>query len=685
MAAGVFSLMLFSFYFFSGNAEAATSYNNAREFYESTGASGAHAEVYQGNIYYATSARLASASSNLKYGTVGYDITLSGNGQSVSFSVKRNGDGSMQEVPGSRVDYRGYEYNLYCIESAKLFQLAQASNEAAAEVVLKSSQISVRIDAIMTTKRNGTSHGGVTEDGRGGLHEWGSVYHLRNASELAAMRRIFGGHTFTSFYDITLPLSNYAMSIRYNVQGGSVGNGYTVNGGVLSKNGSPTTTQARLMESFQLVNPGAVALSKEGHHLEQGKEWLYGNRGYSAGTSYMPKDLSPDAGVRDVNIYMYANWKVNTYTVRYHANGGSGYMQDAKFNYGAAVPLPAPGFTRQGYHLRPGKEWNTRADGSGISYSSGQIIESLTAENGKVILLYAQWEPDIFSVTTDKQGGTGGTDVFYEKYGVGWFSDPECENQISVIAIPKKTGHIFCSYDTGLYGSGTVAVGETGRILVPSHYFLWNAYIYANWEPKRFTITFDRQGGVGGTDSATATYGEELPRAEAPVRSGYSFRGYYSKANGQGELYYNEQMAGNTKYVVDKDMTLYAYWEDDSRPEVTLTADISAWTNRKITLTADARDYGTGLHSVTIYCKDQVVAEKTGLNGSIQEKLVFVNDTEGAVNYRAVAVDEKGNRAEAFRTVYYDITPPKGVVSSENYDGFSMELTVEHVTDLKLP
>lgn len=64
----------------------ATSYTNAKEFYESVSYL-KKAETYNGEFYLATMAKLAASSSNLRYHTLGFDITLSGNGASVSFSV----------------------------------------------------------------------------------------------------------------------------------------------------------------------------------------------------------------------------------------------------------------------------------------------------------------------------------------------------------------------------------------------------------------------------------------------------------------------------------------------------------------------------------------------------------------------------------------------------------------------
>lgn len=677
---GMFFLLCGIFLGNLGKTKAASSYTNAREFYESTGAQGYHIEAYAGTIYYATKAKLASGSGNLKYGTVGYDICLSGKGQTVEFSVKRNGTGSMQEILEARVEYGNYEYNLYSISADKLYALATNASSGAA-AVLKSSSIHVKIDAIMTTKKNNVLHGDVAENGYGGLNEWGTVYHLKNASDLAAMRKIFRGHDFVSFYDINITLSNHELKIRYKLNGGTVGNGYSSWNDVLYLNGSPVITQAKILQKLNLVNQNNIKLTKKGYHTVAGKEWTYQGRCFDQTAAYMPKDICAAIGNESKGITLEANWQVNVYAIRYNSNGGTGSMNATSMTYNSTGNLKKNVFTRNGYYF---SGWNTRADGTGTGYADGQAVMNLAQDHGDVVTLYAQWKPLVFNITADKQGGTEGTDIFYEKYGTGWFADANCLWEIESILIPKRTGYNFQGYYEGILGTGNPITDAVGKILIPSNYFFMDARVYAHWEPKKFTITFDKQGGTGGTDSVTAVYGELLPEATAPIRTGYTFKGYYTNVDGGGALYYNEFMTENTVYVLEQDLTLYAYWVDASKPNVMLTANISNWTNREITLTAAAADYGAGLSALAIYCGDFKVAEKADLNGSMKEQLTFVNPTEGAVTYRAVAVDMDGNQAEAFRTVYYDITSPDGIITDEIYDGRNFAIKVEQVTDLNV-
>ena len=84
------------------------------------------------------------------------------------------------------------------------------------------------------------------------------------------------------------------------------------------------------------------------------------------------------------NITLTAQWTINTYTVKFNSNGGSGSMAAQTFSYGTAQNLTANAFTRPGYTFAG---WNTKVDGSGTPY--GDKAELTLTDN---LTLYAQWE-----------------------------------------------------------------------------------------------------------------------------------------------------------------------------------------------------------------------------------------------------------------------------------------------------
>ena len=103
--------------------------------------------------------------------------------------------------------------------------------------------------------------------------------------------------------------------------------------------------------------------------------------------TYTFKGWSPEVSAVTGNVTYTAEYTstVNTYTVTFDANGGKGSMEDQSFNYGADVTLTENTFTCENYKFTG---WNTKADGTGTTYTDGDTISNLT----KNITLYAQWQ-----------------------------------------------------------------------------------------------------------------------------------------------------------------------------------------------------------------------------------------------------------------------------------------------------
>ncbi|MCR5040654.1 MAG: hypothetical protein K6C36_00990 [Clostridia bacterium] len=53
--------------------------------------------------------------------------------------------------------------------------------------------------------------------------------------------------------------------------------------------------------------------------------------------------------------------------------------------------------------------WNSKADGTGTSYSDKKSIKNLTATQGATVNLYAQWKPVGYSVNFNGNGNTPGS------------------------------------------------------------------------------------------------------------------------------------------------------------------------------------------------------------------------------------------------------------------------------------
>lgn len=111
-----------------------------------------------------------------------------------------------------------------------------------------------------------------------------------------------------------------------------------------------------------------------------------------SGTSY----TSGNSGYTPTsNIVLYAICTANTYTIKYDGNGNTGgSTASSTHTYGVSSTLTTNGFTKTDYTF---KNWNTKADGTGTTYTNEASIKNLTTTN-ETITLYAQWRENVYAI-----------------------------------------------------------------------------------------------------------------------------------------------------------------------------------------------------------------------------------------------------------------------------------------------
>jgi len=120
-------------------------------------------------------------------------------------------------------------------------------------------------------------------------------------------------------------------------------------------------------------------------------------------------NLTANAGV---TVTLYAVW-VQSYTVAYDVNGGSGNMEISIYVYGVLQALRKNDFTRFGYIFAG---WAESASGT-VVYTDQQSVRDLTTIAGHVITLYAAWTP-VYTVAYNANGGSGSMENSAFTYGV---------------------------------------------------------------------------------------------------------------------------------------------------------------------------------------------------------------------------------------------------------------------------
>ena len=219
-------------------------------------------------------------------------------------------------------------------------------------------------------------------------------------------------------------------------------------------------------------------------------------------------------------------------TVSFDPNGGSGSMTPQTVKQGVPTPLSFNGFTRKGSVFRC---WNTKADGSGDSYTDNSLITAKAYTR-----LYAQWLDEV-TVSFDANGGTGempGQTLY------GGIPSPLAANGF------RREGYGFKGWNTQADGKGT---DYTDEEVITSYA---DMVLYAQWSNKTASVTFDANGGSGEMASQTVCIGiPSLLSFNGFTKEDCVFTGWNTKADGSGTAY-----ADHGSITADSAVTLYAQW-----------------------------------------------------------------------------------------------------------------------------
>ena len=271
---------------------------------------------------------------------------------------------------------------------------------------------------------------------------------------------------------------------------------------------------------------------------------------------------------------LYACWAGNVQTLTYHGNGatdGNTAAQSGKT--GDELTTNANGFTRDGYTF---VEWNTKADGTGGHYGKGTNGVAkwtmLPAGND----LYAIWQANPANIRyRDDWGATGSTP---DTTGVTGQNVTITQNGFT------RPGYTFTGWARDRRTNPSLQPG--GRYtLTPGTTTLW-----AQWKADPAHLIYNsNSGSTSQTRRTDGVVDQTLTVIANPfTRSGYTFTGWNTQADGRGKAY----AAGNGfRLVADaksnpvNTSVLYAQWRIN---RVTLKFDPNGGTGGYPDITADA-------------------------------------------------------------------------------------------------
>ena len=136
----------------------------------------------------------------------------------------------------------------------------------------------------------------------------------------------------------------------------------------------------------------------------------------------------------------------------------------------------------------------------------------------------------------------------------------------SSLGTATRTGYSYKGWYTKTSG-GEQVFGSKGRAVAGNYWSsakVWqykgNLTIYAQWTALRYSVTFGKNSGTGGSASTTATYGSAMPSISVPSRYKWNFAGYWDTIKSGGKQYYTASGSSVRSWDKACATTLWAKW-----------------------------------------------------------------------------------------------------------------------------
>lgn len=299
----------------------------------------------------------------------------------------------------------------------------------------------------------------------------------------------------------------YTLNFTY----GTSSTGYV---SVAAKNSS---TEAAISYGASLVSGTGVTVTAtpETHYKFVG--W-YSNAACSSSVS----TDNPYSFTMSANTSLYAKVELMTTTVTFNKNGGSGStpatLTATHGSNSLSSGYVAP--TRTGYNF---SGWYDAESGGNKVFGTNGVITSSSGYadgsgnwtyTGNTLTVYAQWTAKNYTVTLDKQSGSGGPESVSATYNAAMPST----------TMPTRTGYDFQGYYGSAGGSGTKYYNSDG-----SNAHVWDQAaartIYAYWTAHNYSITYSPASAPTGctysTKPTSADYNTTVDMVITPA-SGYT-------------------------------------------------------------------------------------------------------------------------------------------------------------------
>lgn len=262
--------------------------------------------------------------------------------------------------------------------------------------------------------------------------------------------------------------------------------------------------------------------------------------------SYTPKDREMNfeelllgyvkaSGQNEVTVYTWN--KADQYPVIYDANGGKNAPDMESYQFNALVNIADGVPERDGYQFIG---WNTKADGSGVSYTKDDTFYMPCY----MVTLYAQWKANTTYTVTYKDG-VGGA-AFGDQKTTGLHSGDQTP---AFSGTPTRSGYTFKGW------SPAVTATVTGNAVYIAQ---WAKNSSSSGHSTRYTLHYESNGGTSYKDESYSS-GTTVTLDKVPIRESYTFTGWYADK----EL---TKKISSIKMTSDK--TVYAGWKASTVPDM---------------------------------------------------------------------------------------------------------------------
>jgi len=319
-----------------------------------------------------------------------------------------------------------------------------------------------------------------------------------------------------------------------------ISGGVEISGNTLSTNGSADNIRmvSYTSDTYYIQIDGALA-SGANICVRNGTVDM-GSSGTASDIQYFHPDLADYYVFYQDGSYFKLGYY---YLVTYNENGGSGAPASQKKISNVPLTLSSTTPTRSGFTFQ---YWNTAANNSGTSYSSGASYAGNAA-----LTLFAIWSANTYTVTYDPNGGSVDPVSQVKLYGstYGKASDGTGD---APMPIPTLAGHTFSGWYTAASGGTKITDSDTVSIT-------GNTTFYAQWTTNTYTVTYDPNGGTVDPDSQVKLYGSTYGKAAdgvaaeampTPAWAGHTFSGWFTAASGGTKIADSDSVgiAGNTTF-----------------------------------------------------------------------------------------------------------------------------------------